>query len=205
MDKFEASEIFTYNAREKRWRLFVFAMLAGVIGGAVFLFSRDPSGGIVGSVPADVYAQISSSIRKGTMPGAFWAAFFGGLFFAFLPLEVLFVHFIKSGNFIPSLIGLYLTGLSLSCAFNYWFGLRFSSAAKIFIAPGKFYRTKGLVNRYGGAVIFFFNALPLPSQTLTVILGVFRFRVSRVAFYFVAGKVVLYSALGIYYGFISSL
>ena len=79
--------------------------------------------------------------------------------------------------------------------------LKLSGISKKLISPKKFYRLKGLTNKYGALTIFFFNALPLPSQLLSVILGVFRYNKTRFYVFFLFGQIVKYAAISVIYYF----
>ena len=65
----------------------------------------------------------------------------------------------------------------------------------------KFYKTKGILNRYGSLAVFSFNALPLPSQLLSVILGVFRYNKTRFYVFFLSGQAVKLAGITIIYYF----
>jgi len=137
-------------------------------------------------------SNIVNSISKGTVKGSIYASLFGGLFFIVLPVELLYVNFLRNG--IPSLqlIGIYIFGVTVSYTINYYLGRYLAKVVKFVIGYDKFYKTKGIINRYGNLAIFIFNALPLPSQQLTTILGVFNYNKTKFYTFTILGQIVKY-------------
>jgi membrane protein YqaA with SNARE-associated domain len=134
--------------------------------------------------------------------GAFYTSLFGGLFFVFLPMEAVYIRYLKSG-FSPFLIILvYVGGFLFSYTANYYIGLKLNNVSKKIISPKKFYKIKGIINRYGAWAIFGFNVLPLPSQPLSTILGVFRYNKKRFYLFFLLGQLIKYTAITVAYIYI---
>jgi len=146
--------------------------------------------------------NITFHIKNATALGALYSAFFGGLFFIFLPLEAIFVTFLKGNNPIL-MIALYNLGFIFSFTANYYIGMRFSELSKKIISLRKFYKTKGLINKYGGLAVFTFNVLPLPAQSLSAILGVFKYNKTRFYLYFLSGQIIKYTVITIGYFYIT--
>ena len=69
------------------------------------------------------------------------------------------------------------------------------------ISPKKFYKLKGLLNKWGSLAVLLFNATPLPSQHLSVILGVFRYNKTRFYVFVFLGQLIkyLYITAGYYF------
>ncbi|MBW2982542.1 VTT domain-containing protein, partial [Candidatus Woesearchaeota archaeon] len=130
--------------------------------------------------------------------GILYTTLIGGLFFVTIPLELLFIKFLKAGHFFLLVISFYLLGLLVSFTINYYIGLKLSGLSKKIISPKKFYKTKGVLNRYGSWAIFAFNVLPLPAQPLAVILGVFRYNKTRFYALFILGQLIKYTAMSIF-------
>ena len=93
------------------------------------------------------------------------------------------------------LVGIYLFGLVLSYTINYYLGMRLANLVQKAITPKKFYKIKGIINKYGVGAIFVFNVLPLPSQPLSAILGVFKYNKTKFYVFFVLGQLIKYSAI----------
>ncbi len=126
-----------------------------------------------------------------TILETFYTALLGGLFFIFLPNELLFIKFLKNHNPLILLI-FFMVGLSLSYWADYFIGLKFAKLVKHIIGAKNFHKTKGIINKYGKTGIFLFNLLPFPSQQLTAILGTFKYNKARFYSLFLAGQLTKY-------------
>lgn len=138
---------------------------------------------------------LSDAVLGGKTYGVLLVAFCGGLFFLFLPLELIFMSYLKMGLSPVTLYFLFFIVQIPAQSLNYAVGFRLNRLSKLMIPPQKFYRLKGLVNRYGPFAVFFINALPLPSPVLSAVLGVFRYRLSRFYVYTLTGQLALYGML----------
>ncbi len=149
----------------------------------------------------DVAAHITSQISGSSLLGVLYTSMIGGLFFIFLPIEVFFGRFVASGQPFIAVLAIYLLGITMAFTANYYIGMKFTSVSKKLITPKKFYKFKGKVNKYGGITVFVFNAAPLPSQVLAVILGVFKYNKTRFYVYVLAGQIVKCTSIwaGVYY------
>ena len=136
-----------------------------------------------------------TTIAQGTLLGAFYTTFVGGLFFVVVPMELLFTRLIVKGNPWALVLLLYLLGMTLSYTLNYIIGQNLAGIAKSIISVKKFYSIKATLNKHGSWGIFFINALPLPSQPLSVILGVFRYNKAKFYTYFLLGQTAKYLVL----------
>ena len=143
----------------------------------------------------------SSHIMGATLLGAFYTTAIGGFFLFTIPLEVLFVKFLRAGRPVLFIFILYFLGLIISFTLNYLVGLKLASLSKKLVSPKKFYKIKGALNRWGALTIFLFNAAPLPAQPLAVILGVFRYNKTRFYVFFLLGQLVKYTVISIIYYF----
>ncbi len=185
---FSESGLFEYNGLRKYLLGLLQIIGLSLIGLMIvlyFIFFKDMAlfnffEGIISSI----YNEITSS----SLLGVVYASFVGGLFFVFLPLEVLFGVFIRNNN--PwAVFFIFLFGLCVSYGADYFIGLKFGKFVKHLIGAEKFYETKGILNKYGKFAIFFFNVLPLPSQQLAAILGVFKYNKARFYTFFLIGQV----------------
>jgi membrane protein YqaA with SNARE-associated domain len=73
--------------------------------------------------------------------------------------------------------------------------MKLAGVSKKIITSKKFYKIKGLINIYGAGAIFVINALPLPSQPLAAILGVFKYNKTKFYLFFLLGQFVKYGAI----------
>ena len=119
-----------------------------------------------------------------------------------LPLEALFITFLIGGQNGLLLILIYVFGFICSYTLNYYIGYKLSEISRKLITPKKFYKIKGIINRYGSGAIFAFNLFPLPSQPLAAILGVFKYNKPRFYTLFILGQVFKYSIITIGYFYI---
>jgi len=149
-----------------------------------------------------IFSDISRSIKRGDIGGIALIAFSGGLFFFFLPLELIFLGYLKQGQSAVQLIAIFFGCQILSQTINYLVGYRLNRISRILIPPKKFYRLKGILNHYGPVAIFFINAFPLPSPVLSAILGVFRYNLTRFYLYTLGGQLSLYVILYVVYKYI---
>jgi membrane protein YqaA with SNARE-associated domain len=201
---FTKEDIFSYNLLKKR--LFVIFSIILIIlvlcfASSYFLFFQD-SQNIFVKFLNKILQHISFQIKNTTWLSVVYTSFIGGLFFIFLPLEAIFISFLSSGKNPFLLIIFYLSGLLFAYTINYYIGLKFSSLAKNIITPKKFYKMKGILNRYGGWAVFCFNVFPLPSQPLATLLGVFRYTKSKFYLFFLLGQFVKYMVMIILYIYI---
>ena len=188
---FADTRIFTYNRARKivfgiAWILSII-ILASIVA-SYFTVLKDSEFAVVQAFNSAV-GHVSSNISDATVLGIFYSTLIGGLFFIFMPLELFFIKYLKAGHMVITVIAVYLAGLIISYTADYFIGLKFSFLAKKLISPRKFYKIKGLINRYGGIAVFLFNAVPLPSQILSAILGVFKYNKTRFYVFFLLGQV----------------
>jgi len=199
---FSETRMFNYHRRMK-----IASGILWVFGIAIFLslfisFLALRNSDIPGIVFfRNIMANITSNIADSTLLGIAYTSLIGGLFFIFMPMEVLFGRFLGAGHQFITVLFLYLAGLSAAYTANYFIGLKFARISKKLISPRKFYALKGKINKYGGIAIYFFNALPLPSQILAAILGVFKYNKTRFYVFFLLGQLTKCVAisLGVYY------
>lgn len=130
--------------------------------------------------------------------GLFFVMFFGGLFFLMIPVEISFFGALTNFSPVTVLIVTAL-GAGLSYTLDYFIGRRFSGISRKVISLKKFYKTKSVVNRYGGWAVLFFNIIGIGSQQTTFILGVFRYNRVRLAFLTATGQLIKYSVIILFF------
>jgi membrane protein YqaA with SNARE-associated domain len=197
--RFKEDRIFSYERLNKIGfgLAMIFLIAAVILLGITYFFQRN-SDIMIFKVINTVITHISSHISHVSPLGMIYTTLIGGLFFVSIPLEVLFVKFLNAGHPILIVFLFYLFGIIVSYTINYYVGLKLSGLSKKLISPKKFYKTKGILNRYGALAVFAFNALPLPSQLLTVILGVFRYNKARFYVFFLSGQLAKYLVITVF-------
>ncbi len=197
-NSFNENRIFTYNKARKiafgtSLILGVFLILSFVLV-YIFVLRGSQFGFII--FLENIWAGIAGNIAGSTLLGVFYTTLIGGLFFIFMPLEIMFARFLGAGNPFVIVLLLFLLGLVISYTVNYLVGWRLSGISKKLITPRKFYKIKSIINRHGAVAIYAINALPLPSQPLAAILGVFRYNKTRFYVFFLLGQLTKYIVIG---------
>ena len=144
---------------------------------------------------------IKNEIIALTPLGLFYIGFFGGFFFIFAPVELLFLKGLDNGNNPILMVILVLTGVLLSQAVNYFLGSRFSSVMLNFISKRKVYKVRITMNNYGNYAILFFSILPLPIDVLTFALGITRYNLLRLYVFLFLGNATKFTAIALAYYF----
>jgi len=203
--KFNEHAMFTYDYYKKLGAAIgiYFLIVASVLFCAYyFFFLRTADNFFVNSVNL-VLEHVSSNIKEFSMLGGFYASFFGGLFFIPFPTELVYIGFLRAGQGIVVMGIVFLLGIVLSYWLNYQIGYWLSGISKKLIGARTFYKTKIFFNKYGPLGIFLFNVVPLPSQPLCTVLGVFNYNRKKFWFYTMLGEVIKFAAMTIGYFYIT--
>ena len=200
---FTKTNIFSYNRFKKR--SFIFSVVASIIifvSLVIFYFTslRNSNLYFIQRLNS-FFVYLAANMGSGSLLGAFYTTLFGGLFFIPIPMDVLFINFLRSGNVLAFVVLAYIGGLIISFSINYWVGSKLTYLSKRLIGIKKFYKVKSGVNKYGSWGIFIFNVLPLPGQILAVIAGVFKYNKLKFYTFFILGQLIKFSiiALGYFY------
>ncbi len=204
-ESFTKANMFAYNFHKKR-RFIFYSILIGVLILAIviyyILYLKQSNFFVIKGINSFI-THVASNIKSFNALGSFYTTAIGGLFFLPTPIELLFITALKIGKIMPViLIALYLAGLIISFTFNYFIGMKLSNISKKIIGAKKFYKIKGLINKYGMGTIFIFNVLPLPAQPLATILGVFRYNKSKFYLMFILGQIIKYTVITLGYLYI---
>jgi membrane protein DedA with SNARE-associated domain len=205
MSEFTKGNMFAYNFHKKSQFIFYTVLIGVIIIGLIIwylLYLKNSNFFIIQGINSFVN-HVAFNIKSFNALGSFYTTLFGGLFFIPTPIEILFIAALKIAKVAPiTLIGLYMVGMIISYSINYIIGMKLSNASRRFIGAKKFYKFKGVLNKYGMWAIFLFNITPLPSQPLAAILGVFHY--NRVKFYlmFISGQLIKLIAITLGYLYI---
>ena len=197
--RFSESGIFSYNHGRKLWMgIGIIASIAAIAGLVVFYML------VLAKLNLPIVQYINTivkhmvlNVKQATYLGVFYTIVIGGLFFVIIPLELAFIGFLRAGVNPVNTIIIFLLGFFLSYSINYFIGFRLANIAKRLINLKTFYSLKAVLNKYGAPAIFFINVFPLPSQILSVLLGVFRYNKIRFFLFFLAGQGVKLSIIAI--------
>ena len=193
MSDFTKGKMFAYSFHKKRQFIFYTTLIGIILAGIIIwyiLYLRNSNFFLVQGINSFV-THISSNIKSFNVLGSFYTTLFGGLFFLPTPIEVLFLAALGVGKVSPiTLIALYMGGMLISYSINYLIGFKLSNTSRRIIGAKKFYKIKGVLNKYGMGAIFLFNITPLPSQPLAAILGVFHYNKSKFYLMFISGQLI---------------
>jgi len=190
-------EIYAYNQRRKLLYFFLTILIITAIiafGLWYFFALRFSTNPIILTLNA-IFSHIIGEIKERSILAVIYTSLIGGLFFITVPTETAYIAFLTKGHNPWLVAPIYISGFVLSYTANYYIGRRIAGFAKKIISPRKFYKIKGYLNRFGGWVIFVFNVLPLPSQALSAILGVFKYNKTRFYVYFITGQIIKYAII----------
>ncbi|MFW5872126.1 MAG: VTT domain-containing protein [bacterium] len=157
-----------------------------------------------GSLFGDIMSFVKTQIASRSPFGVLLTGMIGGLFFITFPIEIAYVAAISITKNPWSYFFIMLGGLAISYSFNYIAGFWLSKVATNIISAKQFYKIKSKLNRYGNWLILLFNILPLPSQPLTFICGVFRYNKYRYAILWLIGWGIKLAVLTQFTGAIKS-
>ncbi len=185
------------NSKKKKLEglaLIIFSAVAVLIILTYIVFLRDMAL-LQNSFLADFFTHVKFHITNWTMLGSLYVAFFGGMFFIFVPMEGYFVPALQNNNGLV-LFTIFIIGILVSYSIDYLIGLKLSKIAKRLVSPRKFYKIKSIINRHGKLAILVANIIPfLPSQQVTFILGVFKYNKLRLLIFTMLGQMLKYMAL----------
>lgn len=134
-----------------------------------------------GSIVGDAISYVKTQIATRSPFGLMLTGLIGGLFFITFPLEIAYIAALSATDSPWTYYGIMLGSLAIAYTFNYYAGFWLSKSATNIISAKQFYTIKSKLNKYGNGVVLLFNILPLPSQPLTFICGVFRYNKLRYA------------------------
>jgi membrane protein YqaA with SNARE-associated domain len=202
MSQFNQTSAFTYNHKQKVlgtliWFAGIALITAAIISYIQFFKDTDI---LLFKLIEHAANHVSRNMdlplmTNSTLLGVFYSSLIGGLFFVFMSMEALFINLLRTSHPAYLVMAVYLLGILSSYTANYFIGMRLSNFAKKAVSPQKFYKIKGLINKYGALAIFILNVGPLPSQPLSAILGAVKYNKIRFYVYSMAGQIVKYGVI----------
>ncbi|GEM_PF-192510 len=157
-----------------------------------------------------VSTTLGRAIYEGQTPGlgSFAAIHFAGyLFFLLMPVEALVPVYQSEGHPAETLVLLAVVTAVAAQAIDYAIGYAASDRAEEFMGEERYARFKGMIDRWGGWAILFFNLFPLSSPNMLLASGILRYEPWK-AFLFSSsglavkyvGIVFLYDATAVFFG-----
>lgn len=122
--------------------------------------------------------------------------FSGYLFFLFMPVELAFIFYLRSG-FDPLFLNMIALGTALaSQAIDYLIGYFFSKGIiDRLIGRHRYEKAENEIRKYGRLTLLVFNLLPLSSPVIALAAGMLKYRVKDALFFCTLGLVVKYILL----------
>jgi membrane protein DedA with SNARE-associated domain len=117
-------------------------------------------------------------------------------FFLFMPVELAFIYFLRSGFDLLELNLVAVTTTMAAQSVDYLVGYFFSAAVigKL-IGKKKYEKAEEKILRYGSWTIFLANLLPLSSPVISLAAGMLKYRIRDALFYSLAGITLRYLIL----------
>ena len=128
-----------------------------------------------------------------------YSGFISGLFFVPIPLEFAFLAGVRAGSPVgPSLVAV-IAGFLLGNLVSYLIGWKLSRFVMHLVNAKQMYGLRRKVNQYGSVAVFLVNVVPGPSPQLTFALGMARYNMARLFTWFLAGNLVKYSVMSLFF------
>lgn len=204
--KFSSDSVFFYRHEENVKLGLIILSVAGI---SILVFLLYLTGVLETKIPGlsqinALVSHIQTSIESKSLLGAFYSSFLGGIFFLFIPVELLFLRFLEGHLVLWQLCLVYMSGLFSAFTLNYFLGRQLSDVVIRLLTPKKFYKMKGKINQYGILTIFCTNLFPLPSPALSAVLGIIRYNKRKFYLTAILAQTLQYSGWVLLYKFVLS-
>lgn len=166
--------------------LFIVVLLAGLATYSVFSGNWQ-------------YSDLAPDFERLTPVTLLYSGAISGLFFVPIPLELAFLGGVRAGSPVgPSLVAV-IAGFLLGNLVSYLVGWKLSRYVMHLVSAKKMYGLRRKVNRFGSVVVFLVNLIPGPAPQLTFALGMARYNMARLFSWFLAGNIVKYSIISVFF------
>ena len=126
--------------------------------------------------------------------------FAGYLFFLFMPVELAFIYYVGQGINLFTINGIAIGTALLSQTLDYLIGYTFSTRiVNNLIGRDRYLKAESKIRRYGNVIILIFNAMPLSSPVISLSAGMIRYRIKDAFLYTVAGLLIKYLLLSLFF------
>jgi membrane protein YqaA with SNARE-associated domain len=127
--------------------------------------------------------------------------FSGYLFFLFMPVELMFIFYLRSGYDLIFLNLIALGTAIVSQSIDYMIGYFFSAGIiDRLIGRRRYERAEAEIRKYGKLTLIIFNLLPLSSPVIALAAGMLKYRIKDALLYTCIGLVVKYLLLTLFFG-----
>ena len=122
-----------------------------------------------------------------------------GLFFVPIPLEFAFLAGVRAGTPVGLSFLAVIAGFLVGNLVSYLVGWKLSRFVMHLVNAKQMYGLRRKVNKYGSVAVFLVSVVPGPSPQLTFALGMARYNMARLFVWFLAGNVVKYTVLSLFF------
>lgn len=127
--------------------------------------------------------------------------FSGYLFFLFMPVELMFLFYLRSG-YDPLFLNLIALGTAIaSQSIDYMIGYFFSAGIiDRLIGRRRYEKAEAEIRKYGKLTLLVFNFLPLSSPVIALAAGMLKYHVKDALLFSIFGLVTKYLVMTLFFG-----
>jgi len=177
-------------------KLIIYIILMALMVAGYFLF-KDSVVSFVKSYPWlwNIVTYVDAQIQRRTLLGLFYAAFFGGLFFSPIAVELIFIYYLTLDYSPLTLLAVMLLGGILAEIVNYFFGFTLGNVIVKPFMKDSLEKWKTRSEKYGSFLVFAASALPLPLGIIALILGALKFNIGKFSVAVILGRLARYASI----------
>jgi membrane protein YqaA with SNARE-associated domain len=128
-------------------------------------------------------------VQTGSELGVFYLFFFSSLFFLPVPLEALYINFLRSLPFEKIFI-IAVAGIVLGQIINYWLGRTFGFIFREWVRKSARKKIRHRLDNQGILAILAVHIIPFPFQIFNLIAGVFRYKFFKWLLFVIIGLAI---------------
>ena len=151
----------------------------------------------VKSIPyaTTIFSHLFTQITAQTKLGIFYLFTGSSLFFLPVPLELLYINYLKQGFAVNELLPIVLMGIIAGQFINYFLGRFFSFIFISFIKKKTRKKIKHRLEKYSTTAILSAHILPFPFQIFNFVSGVLKYKFFRLFFFMTIGLIIKHIAV----------
>lgn len=135
-------------------------------------------------------AGIYQEIAGRTLLGLFYISAFSTLFFVFLPAEIPFIYYIMLDYNPVIIISIAVVGNTIGLMADYYMGRLLGQGLMQKLLKEKYEKWMKWVERWGGSMIVFGNAIPFPIEPISVVIGALKYPSKKFLMWSIVGRVI---------------